>query len=274
MINENTYPRIKNAVVLCVLFVVFQGALGLILGVIQVASGIAAGSSAYGAALIIVQLLSFVLVFLIAARKSQAGLSELFRFKAVPAAAWGAAVLIAVGFVIVCSEIDNLMNLILPMPAFLQDIFGDMFAGDSIVIALILIGLIPGFAEEMLFRGVILRGFSRNYSARKAVIVSAVLFGLVHLNPWQFVTAFIIGIVVGWICLRTESIVLCVFIHIFNNTVYLLAARFSDVFTIRGFNTNFSTPMEFQPLWFDLVGILLAAGGILLFHRLTRKTPA
>ena len=49
--------------------------------------------------------------------------------------------------------------------------------------------------EEMLFRGVTLRGFLRRYSRTFAIRWSAALFGIAHLNLYQFMTALAIGIV-------------------------------------------------------------------------------
>jgi membrane protease YdiL (CAAX protease family) len=53
--------------------------------------------------------------------------------------------------------------------------------------------------EEMLFRGVILRGFLRQYSRTFAILWSATLFGIAHLNLYQMATAVVLGIVSGWL---------------------------------------------------------------------------
>jgi membrane protease YdiL (CAAX protease family) len=121
---------------------------------------------------------------------------------------------------------------------------------------------------------VILNGLAKNYSNKKAIVVSALLFGLIHLNPWQFVTAFMIGLLSAWICIKTKSIVLCVYMHLFNNISSVLAMRFRDHIPIRGFNAAFTgTPEQaFQPLWFDGIGIVLVLLGIALLRRALVKT--
>ena len=53
--------------------------------------------------------------------------------------------------------------------------------------ALLAVVIVAPLTEELLFRGVILRGLLLHYSAPKAVIASSLMFGLVHLNPWQAV---------------------------------------------------------------------------------------
>jgi membrane protease YdiL (CAAX protease family) len=67
--------------------------------------------------------------------------------------------------------------------------------------------------EEMLFRGVILRGFLRQYSRTFAIVWSAALFGIAHMNLYQFATAFAIGIVAGWLYERCRSLWPCILLH-------------------------------------------------------------
>jgi uncharacterized protein len=72
--------------------------------------------------------------------------------------------------------------------------------------------------EEMLFRGVILRGFLRRYSRTFAILWSAALFGIAHLNLYQMMTALTIGIVSGWLYERCRSLWPCILLHASYNT--------------------------------------------------------
>ena len=67
--------------------------------------------------------------------------------------------------------------------------------------------------EEMLFRGVILRGFLRQYSRTFAILWSAGLFGIAHLNLYQMATAIVLGIVAGWLYERCRSLWPCILLH-------------------------------------------------------------
>jgi uncharacterized protein len=67
--------------------------------------------------------------------------------------------------------------------------------------------------EEMLFRGVILRGFLRQYSRTFAILWSATLFGIAHLNLYQLATALVLGIVSGWLYERCRSLWPCILLH-------------------------------------------------------------
>ncbi|MGN1129828.1 MAG: lysostaphin resistance A-like protein, partial [Ruminococcus sp.] len=76
--------------------------------------------------------------------------------------------------------------------------------------------IVPAVFEEFAFRGIILnklRKFGDNY----AIIMSAVLFGLMHGNLSQIPFAFILGLVIGFIAVKTNSIIPGILIHFFNN---------------------------------------------------------
>jgi uncharacterized protein len=65
----------------------------------------------------------------------------------------------------------------------------------------------------MLFRGIILRSFLQQYGRRRAFLYSAALFGLAHLNIYQFTIAFLGGIFLAWLYERTRSLWPCILVH-------------------------------------------------------------
>ena len=71
--------------------------------------------------------------------------------------------------------------------------------------------------EELIFRGIMLDGLLKRYGPLTSIIVSSLLFGLAHLNPWQFVTGFVIGCFLGWVYLRSGSVGACIVIHMAAN---------------------------------------------------------
>lgn len=83
------------------------------------------------------------------------------------------------------------------------------------------VGLLAPLAEEIVFRGAILRSLlhAGRLPVWGAIAVSAVLFGLVHLNPAQMPHAFVTGMLLGWMYWRTGSILPGVAYHWANNTV-------------------------------------------------------
>ena len=109
---------------------------------------------------------------------------------------------------------------LIPMPDFVAQIFNEAITLDFA--GYLTVGIIAPFLEEWLFRGIILAALLRRYEPRKAIIWSAVIFGIAHLNPWQFIAAFIIGCAMGWLFWRTRSIWIGIFMHWANNTAGFL----------------------------------------------------
>ena len=61
------------------------------------------------------------------------------------------------------------------------------------------------------------------------------------------------------------------YIHLFNNVVYTLAVRYRNIIFIRGFNSNFETPGEFQPVWFTFFGLLIIIIGTIMLLKGIKK---
>lgn len=264
------YPKIKNAIYLCLLLLGIQIVAGLVIGFIIGLLGIGTDSIIYGIGIILLNLLSFGLVIFLGYKKTHKNFKEVFLINNVSLIYWVSIIVFMFGFVIISSEIDNILQYFLPMPTFLQNIFESILVNKYFIVSILFVGIIPAFVEEMLFRGVILSGFRGNYSIKKAIILSSLLFGIIHLNPWQFMSAFIIGIISAWICIRTESIILCIYIHLFNNIVSVFVMKFKDVMPIKGFNTAYSE-QTFQPIWFDIIGVIFTVAGIVLFLNNIKK---
>ncbi|MBR2196095.1 MAG: CPBP family intramembrane metalloprotease [Salinivirgaceae bacterium] len=111
---------------------------------------------------------------------------------------------------------ESLCSLI-PMPDFVARIFNEAISLDFA--GYLTVGIAAPVLEELVFRGIILAALLHRYEPRKAIIWSAVIFGIAHLNPWQFIAAFIIGCAIGWLFWRTRSIWIGIFMHWANNTV-------------------------------------------------------
>ncbi len=112
--------------------------------------------------------------------------------------------------------VDPVVDLI-PMPDFFKEILVELLSDHSLPAILMLVVAAP-ICEELLFRGIILDGLLKNYSPRKAIVWSAVLFGVVHLNPWQFLPALALGVFMGWVFYRTGSLLATMIIHFVANS--------------------------------------------------------
>ena len=99
----------------------------------------------------------------------------------------------------------------------------ERMAGNDLA-TLIVTCLVAPAVEEMFFRGIVLRGFLRRYTRAQAIWGSAALFGLAHLNLYQFVAATLIGALSGWLYTRSRSLVPCIALHASYNTALAVLA--------------------------------------------------
>lgn len=76
--------------------------------------------------------------------------------------------------------------------------------------------------EEILFRGMILRGLLTTKSPISAILISSLLFGVIHIKPIQIINGFILGLFIGWIYYKTRSIGVTIIIHSISNLTVVI----------------------------------------------------
>lgn len=116
-------------------------------------------------------------------------------------------------------------------------------------------------AEELFFRGVVLKQTSR-VSARFGIVFSAVMFGLMHGNPYQFVMATVIGLFFGYITVKTDSLIPSIVCHIAINGLMSV----SDV--IGAFSEELADLSYYS---IDVIEVILAIIGIWLYKKSGEK---
>lgn len=149
--------------------------------------------------------------------------------------------------------------------------FGEMFkifsklmeqmTEDTSVMIMLAVFMAPIF-EEIVFRGIIQKGLiNKGMQPQKAIWISAIVFGIVHGNPWQFVGAVLLGFVLGTVYYRTKSLLMPILLHAFNNGI-------STVLIHYGNTESFSD-------FFGIPEVVILLAGIVLFgvfyYLFTRK---
>lgn len=125
----------------------------------------------------------------------------------------------------------------------------------GIIVYFISLVIVPAFFEELLYRGVILGALSK-YGRAFAVIVSAVLFGLMHCSFTQFFYAVCAGIVMGYLVSLSGTIWMGIFVHLCVN----LTAFVGDyvwVYAGRSVNTIVMTALYCVIYFAGLIGALV-----------------
>lgn len=80
----------------------------------------------------------------------------------------------------------------------------------------------PAIVEEIVFRGMILNGLRTKFNDYASIALSALMFALMHGSVQQLIYPFLLGLILGWIKLRTNSIIPCMIVHFTNNFLTLL----------------------------------------------------
>lgn len=128
---------------------------------------------------------------------------------------WTAAA--AIGAMVISDALTDALGADMP------DSYVRVFAGimDN-KLGYIAIGILAPVAEEMVFRGGVLRCLLRVFEGRShwlAIFFSALLFGVVHGNMAQGLNALLLGLLLGWLYCRTDSVVPGIVLHWVNNTI-------------------------------------------------------
>ncbi len=117
--------------------------------------------------------------------------------------------------------------------------------------------------EEMLFRGIILGSFLRLYSRWAAILGSAALFGLAHMNIYQFAAAMVMGTVAGWLYERTSSLLPCIALHgAYNGLLTII-----ELSAAGGTNNGFLSPTPS----FYFAALVMAVAGVGMLRRATPR---
>lgn len=160
----------------------------------------------------------------------------------------------------------NILVEALRLPDWLQPAFTGLSRDPLGLAAIVLAGPL---AEELLFRGAVEGELLRRCRRPgTAVALSALVFGLVHVNPAQAAYAFGIGLLLGWLRWRTGSLVPGLAAHVLNNaSAALLLALASP-----GGDPRTTADLLGAPAALLLAAASLLAGWLLL-RRLDKRLP-
>lgn len=129
----------------------------------------------------------------------------------------GKTILLSLPFIVAAMFTFNLASEFVELPNIMEDTFMGMSRN---VFGIIAIAVMAPLVEELLFRGAI-EGhlLQKRKSPKTAILLSALIFGIIHINPAQVPFAFCIGVVFGWLYYRTGSVIPGIAGHFLNNSI-------------------------------------------------------
>ncbi|HJN08269.1 MAG TPA: ABC transporter permease subunit/CPBP intramembrane protease [Pirellulaceae bacterium] len=143
-----------------------------------------------------------------------------------------------------------------------------------LIIMLLTLAVIPAVCEEFFFRGYLFSALRQTMRPWKTVVVSAMLFGAFHvvttnaLSVERFVPSTIMGLVLGWICLRGGSVLPGMLLHTCHNGLLLTILYYRDELAARGWGIQETDHMP--PAWLATAAVV-AVGSVALVWLATKK---
>jgi uncharacterized protein len=257
--KKAAYPNIKQTVTLFFLLLVNT------LAVIIVAGIVLHGLTFKSPPLKLIIYIAPLLVTINSARRrlKKQGDSLKINFNKIPLWLIPLVIIGAVALIVPLSQTSSWI----PMPLAMQKMFKDAFTKNifSIVTAVIAAPVL----EEILCRGIVLKGLLENYKPYKAIVISALFFSAIHLNPWQGIPAFFDGLFLGWVYYKTQSVIPGMIIHA---TINLTASLFLFLPNPEQYPTSLMGTGYFFAALFASLLVFVAV--CVIIHKKIRAEPA
>jgi membrane protease YdiL (CAAX protease family) len=134
--------------------------------------------------------------------------------------------------------------------------------GADLFLAVLIIGVLAGSAEEIFFRGYMQTRLGERLAPAAAVVIASLCFGVLHLEPLHGLLAFVLGLYLGWITELAGSALPAAACHVINNALFTILTALWGA--LEGFGLNVA-----------LAGVSsLAFAGCVLWLRHAPPAPA
>ena len=142
-------------------------------------------------------------------------------------------------------------------------------SGMGVSFNLVMLALVPGLCEELLFRGYAQREFERWGGPAAGILLSGVLFGAYHLRPTQLLPLIVLGTYLAYLTWRTGSLWPAIAVHMAHNGLAVLVSAYVRQQPAYDMKTLEQAPMP----WYAVLGGFVIVGSVLyLLHSLARQS--
>ena len=136
------------------------------------------------------------------------------------------------------------------------------------LISILSLAILPAIFEELLFRGLILKGLKR-YSKTFSIWLSTIAFCLFHMSFRQTLYPILFGLALGLVMYKENNIVYCMILHFVNNFTTLTLSYFNITLGI-GFALYLTLAIIFAVTYLIIATILTIKNNQTL-NKLTKK---
>ncbi len=211
----------------------------------------------------------FFIIPLIYAIIKHYNIRKVFRLNSVPPAMLVVAFVTGLALSVAGDELDRLVQMIIPSPDWLAQMLLPLKAQNPLEWVEIIAGavVIAAFSEEFLFRGFLQTALENKGDVTRAVLLTSIAWTLVHQNPYWAIQIFIVGIIIGFVAWRGNSIWPSMIVHGTYNLIGVIFINLNE-------NSSFLRWYEWQghvhPVWV-LAALVLLVYCIKVMNRIYRK---
>ena len=178
-----------------------------------------------------------------------------------------AAVMVALSTIAMSVVVDPIGNLLPEMSPEIEESMNRLMHG-PLWLSLLTTAVFAPFFEEWLCRGMILRGLLQRIKPVWAILISGLIFGVIHGNIWQAIPATIIGSFFGYVYYKTGSLKLTMLMHCANNALAVILGNIDSLKDIEHYAEMFP-----QTWMWILFYVMCAAVLVLFFATFSKKIP-
>lgn len=164
--------------------------------------------------------------------------------------------------------VEPLTALLPDMPLWLEETMKKMMEKMPLWATLLSVSVFAPLFEEWLCRGLVLRGLLHKMNPFSAIAVSAVFFAILHMNPWQAIPAFCLGLLFGYTYYKTGSLKLTMLMHCTNNTMAVIFSKIPQFKEAETFMDVLS-PWAYWSVYASCIVIVICA--LIVFGRREEK---
>jgi sodium transport system permease protein len=139
---------------------------------------------------------------------------------------------------------------------------------------LLAFAVVPAVFEELAFRGFMLSGLRSETKDWTAIFITAAFFGITHGILQQSLNAGMVGVLLGYVAVRTNSIIPTMIIHFLHNGLLVVVGKFSAILEWQQtLQVKYDDVDVYSPL-VTVVGTVITLALLFMLHRLTVAKPS
>jgi membrane protease YdiL (CAAX protease family) len=179
---------------------------------------------------------------------------------------WIMVTVATVFLLVITSDIAGYIHQLMPRPKIQQEALLKLLVAKTwpeYLFRILTAGALAGFSEEFAFRGFLQSVFSKRLGKRGGFVLTAFLFALMHLDPWNFIGVFLLGLFLGYLVCLTGNLWYAIFVHSLSNIIS---------FSVNFFSPDAGTDFGFTfPPHITLLCIFLFIISLAFIRRVYRK---